>query len=144
MAAKYIRKGRKNNWTDAQLEAAKEKVESGGSVRSVAEKYGIPKSTLHDHIKGVSKKRYGGPSTVLTAEEEKEIAASCLVLQELGFPLTKDHLSIAVRDYLKDRGRSECFRDGIPGYSWWVGFFRRHPRKEARTPTKKQGTSCNT
>ena len=33
----------------------------------------IPKSTLHDHLSGTSSKRYGGPPTVLTASEEKEI-----------------------------------------------------------------------
>jgi hypothetical protein len=68
---KYIKKGVKNQWSDAQLAAAKKSVAEGMSVRGAGVKYGIPKTTLSNHLKGVSKKRYGGPSTILTPEEEK-------------------------------------------------------------------------
>ena len=124
----------KNRWTDDQLVAAKEAVGSGMSIRGAALKYGIPKSTLLDHLKGKSTKRYGGPSTVLTMAEEKEIVASCTVLQELGFPLTKDIVSMAVMEYLKDRGRAHVFKEGTPGYSWWSGFFKRNPKLVERKP----------
>jgi hypothetical protein len=62
------------------------------------------------------------------------LVVSCQVLQELGFPLTKDHVSTAVRDLLEETGISHCFRDGIPGYDWWVGFFKRHPKLVERKP----------
>ena len=131
----YIRKGIRNQWTDAQLAAAKQAVQSGElSIRAAGIKYGVPKTTLSHHLSGESTKRYGGPKTVLTAAEEKEIVISCQVLQELGFPLTKDHVSVAVRDYLAEGGRGHHFRDGIPGYDWWVGFFRRHPKLVERKP----------
>ena len=93
------------------------------SVRKAGEKFGIPKSTLQDHLKGTSTKRYGGPATILTANEEKEIATSCIVMQELGFPLTRNLVSITVWDFLREKGRSDQFKDGIPGADWWQGFF---------------------
>ena len=131
----YAKKGGKNNWTDSQLAAAKKAVQSGQlTLCAAGARYGIPRSTLSDHLRGVSSKRYGGPSTVLTTAEEKEVVASCQVLQELGFPLTKDHVSTALGDYLKERGRDSRFPNGIPGYDWWVGFFKRNPKLVQRKP----------
>ena len=68
----YKKKGSKNKWSDEQLHEAVQKVKSHElSLRAAALTYGIPKSTLSDHVKGVSSKRYGGCSTVLTREEEQ-------------------------------------------------------------------------
>ena len=70
----YKKKGAKNKWTDEQLDEAIAKVRGNElSVRAAATTYGIPKSTLSDHVHGVSSKRYGGGSTVLTLDEEREI-----------------------------------------------------------------------
>ena len=135
MPKAYVKKGKTNNWTDAQLVAAMKAAQSKElSVRSAAAKYGIPKSTLQDHVQGISTKRYGGPPTVLTADEEKEVVRSCLAMQQFGFPLTRDFVKVALRDFLKARGRSNQFTDGVPGRSWWGGFFRRHPELVERKP----------
>ena len=83
-------------------------------------KFNVPKSTLHDHLSGTSSKRYGGPPTVLTANEEKEIVRTCLVMHEFGFPLDKDLVSRAVRDFLVAQNRSGMFTNGLPGRMWWV------------------------
>ncbi len=139
MPKTYIRKGIKNQWTDVQMTAAKKAVQSGElSIGRAAVKFGIPKSTLGDHVKGTSSKRYGGPRTILSAAEEKEIVTDCMVLQELGFPLTRDLVSITVRDFLKDQERDNPFKDGIPGYDWWNRFLRRHPTLSERTPEHLQ------
>ena len=55
-------------------------------------------------------------------------------MQELGFPLTKEFVGVALRDYLKDKGRDDRFRNGIPGIDWWAGFFKRHPKLVERKP----------
>ena len=56
------------------MHTAMEAVSSGElKAHAAAKQYGIPSSTLHDHIKGKSTKRYGCAPTVLTAEERKEI-----------------------------------------------------------------------
>jgi len=74
MPTVYKNKGEKNLWSDEQLHAAMEAVSSGElKAHAAAKQYGIPSSTLHDHIKGKSTKRYGCAPTVLTAEEKKEI-----------------------------------------------------------------------
>ena len=92
-------------------------------------------STLHDHVSGKSSRIHSGAPTVLSADEEKEIVTSCEVMQELGFPMTKEFVSVALRDYLRDKpGRGDRFKNGIPGSDWWVGFFRRHPKLVERKP----------
>ena len=97
-------------------------------------KYGIPRSSLHDHISGKSTKRYGGPPTVLTKAMEKEIATTCVVLQELGFPLTKELVGVIIRDLLTDMGQQSPFKDGIPGRDWWERFLSRWPILSLRKP----------
>ena len=57
----------KNAWGDQELVAAMEKVKSKElSLRQAAITFGIPKSTLSDHVTGRSSKRYGGAPTVLS------------------------------------------------------------------------------
>jgi len=68
MPTVYKNKGEKNLWSDEQLHTAMEAVSSGElKAHAAAKQYGIPSSTLHDHIKGKSTRRYGCAPTVLTA-----------------------------------------------------------------------------
>ena len=142
----YKKKGVKNKWTHHQLFEAVEKVRKKElSLRSAAATYGIPRSTLSDHLRGVSSKRYGGCSTVLTREEEREIVVTCQVLSEMGFPLTKDYVEVVVRDYLKNESRSSVFgSSGLPGRSWWEGFLSRWPTLVQRKPQhlSRQRAQC--
>ena len=66
-------------------------------------------------------------------------------LAEMGFPLNKEYVDIVVKGYLKQIGRPNLFReDGIPGYSWWKGFLRRHLQLSKRKPqhlSKKRAES---
>jgi hypothetical protein len=108
----YKKKGSKNKWSDEQLHEAVQKVKSHElSLRAAALSYGIPKSTLSDHVKGVSSKRYGGCSTVLTREEEQEIVLTCQVLAEMGFPLTtgyvEAHLTLHFQKLLQQKNASK-------------------------------------
>ena len=135
MPRTYVKKGKSNSWTTAQLKAAMKAVEGGElTVRGAAARFGIPKSTLHDHVRGTHPRVHSGAPTVLTTEEEKEIERACVALQDMGFPLTKEFVSIVIRDFLKERGRNVQFKGGIPGYDWWLGFFRRHPKLVQRKP----------
>ena len=86
----YSTKGIKNWFSDEDLtNALRDLKEKKGSIRKFASIYGLPYTTLHAHHTGISKKPYGGPSTALTYEEEREIVQSCIVLQEMGFPIDK-------------------------------------------------------
>jgi hypothetical protein len=77
------------------------------------------------HHTGTRKKRYGGPSTVLTYEEERQIVQSCVVLQEMGFPISRDSLTSVVADYLRDIKRDNPFDGDLPGPDWFSGFMKR-------------------
>ena len=135
MPRTYVKKGIKNRWSDEQLHAAMSAVRSKElSAGAASRKYGIPRSTLHDHLVGKSKRRYGGHGQLLTDIEEKEIVRLCEVMQELGFPLTRDFVSVALRDYLAETGRGQKFKNGTPTYDWWWGFFQRHPKLVERKP----------
>ena len=145
----YRRKGTKGKWTDRQLSEAVDKVKNKDlSVRAAALTYGIPRSTLSEHVRGVRGKRKGGGSTVLTQEEESEIVLTCQVLAGMGFPLTKDYVEVVVRDYLKEHpDRINSFgTSGLPGHSWWEGFFSRWPTLVQRKPQHlpKQRAQCAT
>ena len=48
-------------------------------VREAAAVYGIPKSTLHDHVKGKYTAIGAGGPTVLSLEDEQEITITPLI-----------------------------------------------------------------
>ena len=131
-----MKKGsRADTWSDSQLETAMKEVCAGrAGVRAAARKYGIPRSSLHDHLSGKSTKRHGGPRTVLTPAIEKEIATTCIVLQEFGFPLSKELVGVIIRDLLNDSGQENPFTDGTPLRDWWRRFLRRWPILSQRKP----------
>lgn len=107
-----------------------------------ATKFGVPQSTLYDHIRG--KRRIGaGAPTILSHREEQEIVLSLQVLQEMGFGLTKGLAGVVIRDYLLDQPfRPNPFKDGIPGRDWWRSFLNRwkkeiSERKPEHLPTNR-------
>ena len=135
MPRTYKRAGSRNKWTDEQLESAMKAVRKDKmKPHKAATMFGIPSSTLYDHLKGKSRKRFGGHPTVLSHVEEKEIARICEVLQQFGFPLTTDIVGIIIRDFLNDSERPNPFKDSVPGYDWWRGFLRRWPNLAQRKP----------
>src|SRR4051812_9093999 len=65
------------------------------SIPQVAKMYGVTESTLRCSIKnGVP--QYNGPPTILTEEEEHQLAGYCLNMQQLGFSLSKATINIKV------------------------------------------------
>ena len=65
---------RKNkNWTDEGLNAAMLAIDDGAPIKTVARFYGIPTTSLHDHVTGKTISRKRGRSGVLSSEEENEL-----------------------------------------------------------------------
>ena len=122
---------KKTNVRAALQEVQKRKC--GVSVRSIARKYGVPSTTLHDHLKNKAARVGAGRPTILTPAEENEIVISCQVLQELGFGLTKETGGAIVVDYCCSIGRNNPFR-GQPGPHWWRGFQSQHLTLVSRKP----------
>ena len=128
MPRKYNKSGVKNHWDTEKLEKALVAVRGGElNINQAHKHYGIPYTTISDHLKEKSKKHYGGPPTVLTNDEEKEIYRSCQILQQFGFPLNTDTVGIIVKNYLNGMKRSNPFKQSTPGRDWWEGFLRRWP-----------------
>jgi hypothetical protein len=101
--------------------------EDGASLRYASEKYGIPKSTIGDHLGGRVKGSKRGQSTVLTEEEEEKIANWAMEMSKMGHVPTREQITEMVKVFLDEDGRSNPFVDNRPGKSWWYGFLRRHP-----------------
>ena len=77
---KYRRKigGRQyaNNTNESLTKAVKERLK-GKSLRCLQEKYGIPKSTIHNKSRGKQESSYG-EQCVLSAEEETKLAENII------------------------------------------------------------------
>ena len=114
--------------------AISEVQDNGASIRAIAEKYLIPKSTLHDHLKGKSKTAGAGGPTVLSPDVEREISLACITLADMGYGLTRDLVEVVVFEYLKDQEIPNPFVGGVPGRDWWHRFMLRWPRLSERRP----------
>ena len=113
-------------YTPEELQAAIEAVTEGGEKLCVtARKFNVPATTLLNHVKKNVSVIGAGHPTVLTKKEEEEIVATIQALQEIGFGLTKELVSVVIRDYLKDQPyRPNPFNDGVPGKDWWELFLK--------------------
>ena len=108
--------------------------DTGMKVREAARIYGVPKSTLHDHVSGKHTAIGAGSPTVLAQKYEQEIVLTCQVLAEMGFGLTKQLVERVVMEYIEENGIETPFHDGIPGKDWWSGFKKRWPSLTERKP----------
>lgn len=121
-------------YSKEDLSNAMEECGTGASMGATARKYGIPRSTLHDHISGKHKQVGKGGPTVLTSSEEREIALTCMTLGGMGFGLTRNLVEIVLVEYIKEQQIPNPFRSGIPGRDWWERFLRRWPCLSERKP----------
>ena len=83
-----------------------------------SEKYGIPRSTLHDHTSG--KIEHGaklGRGAYLTSEEEEELVSFLIKCAGIGYPHTRKQISTCPRDYKSKGNRNYDIR-------WVVGTFQ--------------------
>ena len=87
-------------------------------------KYGIPSSTLHNHVHDTSKQIGAGDPTVLQKSEVREIAVACVSLAEMGFGITQELVEVVLFDYIKDNNIPNLSNGGVPGRDWWQGFMR--------------------
>ena len=99
----------------------------GGSIsyRRAAAMYGIPTSTLFDHMTG--KVEIGvnpGPKPYLSREEEEELASFLIQTAKIVYPHTKSRFLLLV----DKKGIKATVSNG-----WWERFAARHPQLSLRT-----------
>ena len=115
------------NWTDAALKAAIDAVtDQGMKVRCTARTFGIPSTSLRDHLFGKVVGRKRGTKTTLSQEEEEKLIEYCFKMQDLGHPLTSGQLRLKVAQATQTRD-TPWSATGVPGKSWLRSFKARHP-----------------
>ena len=110
-----------------RLEKAKNEVlNKNSSIRKVAEKYHITKSTLHNFIHGKHTKDVGG-QTCLTHDEEINLVKRLKTLGDWGYPITTLDLRLLIKNSLDKKGtKIKKFKNNMPGTEFCISFMRRH------------------
>ena len=90
-------KKRTDKWTDVDLELAMNSItDDAMSLRQASRVYGIPTSSLRDHLFGKTRSRQKGIKPVLAPHEEKKVVDYVFQMQDLGHPLTTAELRLKV------------------------------------------------
>jgi hypothetical protein len=127
---------KKATWTNATLKQAMDAVtDHGMKVRTAARSFGIPPTSLRDHLYGKVVGRKRGSQTVLKEEEETKLVKYLFKMQDLGHPLTSGQLRLKVALATQTR-ETPWSAAGVPGKSWLRSFKLRHPELTSR---KSQG-----
>lgn len=103
-------------------------------IRMAAKKFGVPRITLTNKVKGKSPmERKMDPASILTPEEEQTICDWVQNTAKASFPVTTEQLIVSVEKYLKEMKRPcDLFKSGRPGRTWLKAFIRRNPTISTR------------
>ena len=114
------------NWSNDSLQAAMNAVtDNGMPLRQVDRFFGVPTTSLRDHLYGTTRGRHKGIAPTLKSHEEKKIVNYVFKMQDLGHPLTPMQLWLKVA--VATQGRSTPWSAfGVPGKRWLRRFRRRH------------------
>lgn len=103
------------------------------SVRAAAEKWNVPKSTLHNHVKEIKCTNTYGGQTVLTPDEEKMVSEGIMTAAQWNFPLSIRDIKLIVKSYLDRSGKNiKNFNMNLPGDDWAKNFLGRHQELTVR------------
>ena len=93
--------GKYRNWDEAALSKAIDARKAGMSFRRSAAMYGIPTTTLYDHVSGkVEIGAHPGPKRYLDQEEE-ELASFILQIAKIGYPRNKAQILALVQQIIE-------------------------------------------
>ena len=120
------------SWTDETLHAAMDKITDEGMKLKVATKiFGIPSSSLRDHLYGRTTCRQRGTKPTLKTQEEKKLVDYVFKMQVLGHPLTPLELRLKVAIATQTR-EMPWSASGLPRTGWLRRFRNRHPEIASR------------
>ncbi|KAF6213605.1 hypothetical protein GE061_011326 [Apolygus lucorum] len=137
---------KRRRYSEESLQKATEAVKQGLMSQKHAEKtFGVPRSTIQFRLSDKFSRSALGRPTILTKEEEEEIQEWIMICASKGFPRRKLDIASSVAGFLQLDGRANPFSGGIPGKSWFKGFFKRHPQLSLRTSESvTQASACVT
>ena len=113
-----------------KITRAVEAVHKGMSIRRAAEEYGIPQSTLHDHVVGkVKLGSKSGPRMYLNSTDELDLVNFLTGSSQLGYSRTTKQVIQIVQDVVDEKGL-----EATVSPSWWQSFKSRHKELTLRDP----------
>jgi hypothetical protein len=116
------------NWTTTALKQAMDAItDQGMKVRVASRHFGIPQTSLRNHLYGRVISRERGSQSILKKEEEKYL----FKMQDLGHPLTLGQLRLKAAQATQTR-ETPWSAVGVPGKSWLRSFKHRHPEISSR------------
>lgn len=130
-------------YTEEALQRAIIEIKNGGKKKTVAAKFGIPRSTLQFRLSDKFKKIRKGPNTYLTTEEEAKLEQWILECERKGFPRRKIDIQTSVKNFLDGALRPNPFKENTPGNRWYNAFLKRHPILVQRTSEAVTSSSSN-
>ncbi|XP_059162948.1 uncharacterized protein LOC131946275 [Physella acuta] len=117
------------------LEKAVDAVRQGMSYGKAALQFGVPKTTIIDHVKGrIKAGSKPGRSCEIDPALEKQIVSRVLDASKAGFPYTKRRLLAMVGNIARRLEIKTRFKNGVPGEGYWRKLKGRHPELTIRNP----------
>lgn len=130
MVRNYIRKTKRaDQYTPEILANALEEIKNGTSTIYRAHKrYGIPKTTLFYHLKGIRGKKSNsqGRAPAISLEDETKLANALKTMEKWGFGITRKEVLGIVREYITTNFIKTPFKENTPGEDWFLKFKSRH------------------
>lgn len=120
-------------YSEASLEKALEAIKNGMGKKTAARTYNIPRATLQFRLSKEFVKSRPGPDTVLSSQEESDLAKWIVESSRKGFPRRKEDVIKSVKLFLDQNPRPNSFIDNTPGGGWYKLFLRRHQNLSIRT-----------
>ena len=115
------------NWTNAQLKAALDAIiDDGMKMTETSRNFGIPHTSIRDHLFGLVQGKKRGAKTTLKEDEEKKLLEYLFKMQDLGHPLTQGQLRLKVAQTTQTR-ETPWSATGVLRKSWLRSFKQKHP-----------------
>lgn len=121
-------------YTEENLQEAIEKITANELSYGAASKiYNVPKTTLFNKMRHPVNFPKGA-TTILSKDQENELAEWVLLHADFGDPRTKQDIILAAAEIAQLDDSASNFKNGTPTSSWYDGFLKRNPECRERTP----------
>lgn len=95
-------------YTESNVQSCVNAIRNHVPIKQACKQYHVPRSTVKYRLgKNWSGKTRRGPPSALSETEEDEIVAWIKRMARKGFPVTRQHLILAVKEHLRKHPRPE-------------------------------------